>query len=1122
MDRKNINQLEEGLNILRSARIHLGLASNNFNDRGKLVFHDQTELHSYTEKINALNRRRRRRANYQSAAAFNGMMLLSEASQVVMSWFRKNVDNTLFKELYKLLENELPRPDLDKLIKNFRTSYNLQTREQEEENGESEYLIRELLVVWLNNNNPALQDFSLLFRDTPLHKRTSYQQVIEILERLLYRWQLPHWKDSGNLFKLLHKPAQLFPTSIPDQIEYIIHNWGWMLGDFLKKLLLARDLFQEEAKMGLPGPGPTQIYHFGDLEEYRRFSEDSAWMPRLVLIAKSTYVWLDQLSKKYDFAVRRLDEIPDAELELLASRGFTGIWLIGIWERSKTSRKIKHIMGDGEAMASAYSLIDYRVSAELGGEAAMDNLQRRAWRYGLRIACDMVPNHTGLDSDWIVEHPDWFLQSDHPPYPSYSFQGQNLSERPEVDIYLEDHYYNRSDAAVVFKLHEHWNHRTRYIYHGNDGTGMPWNDTAQLNFLLPEMREAIIQKILSIALRFPIIRFDAAMTLAKRHIQRLWFPPPGQGGDIPSRSRYSLDNEEFNKLIPQEFWREVVDRVATEAPDTLLLAEAFWMMEGYFVRTLGMHRVYNSAFMNMLKNEENAKYRQSIFNIIEFDPEILKRFVNFMSNPDEDTAIVQFGNDDKYFGVCIMMVTMPGLPMFGHGQIEGFQERYGMEFAKARWQEKEDYPLVQRHEREVFPLLRKRYLFSEVEHFLLFDFFTENGQLNENVFAYTNQYQDQYSLVIYHNKYEHTRGWIREANAVSTKDDTRKWVRISLGETLQLPKASKFYLIFREVISGLEYIRNCAEIWQHGLFQDLEAFKYAVLIDFITVQDPDGTYQKLAEYLQGGGVENLETARQRLQMSPLIDKFSSLCTREIMTLLTVDFCKDPLEYNARFRQEMLIRIKDLLESFQELTGIVITVEKISLNMVDDIAKAYRIPLSTETPLNKTILIFYLLIRNIWDLESTRRQPQAVIDFLEKYFLLDPMMERINLIAPEISREDLKLLLHICHLFPDFRQVKKNPAALLQNNTVKQLLRVNTFDDITWFNRENFLLLFHLLPKVNEISLLDTAPVTEKKIAGVIKEIEDFYSRIIHHGEQSAYKFDILVSKLNKYFAPKEK
>ena len=39
---------------------------------------------------------------------------------------------------------------------------------------------------------------------------------------------------------------------------------------------------------------------------------------------------------------------------------------------------------------------------------------------------------------------------------------------------------------------------------------------------------------------------------------------------------------------------------------TLLLAEAFWLMEAYFVRTLGMHRVYNSAFMIMLRDEDNA------------------------------------------------------------------------------------------------------------------------------------------------------------------------------------------------------------------------------------------------------------------------------------------------------------------------------------------------------------------------------------------------------------------------------------------------------------------------------------------------------------------------------------
>src|SRR5438874_12734603 len=222
---------------------------------------------------------------------------------------------------------------------------------------------------------------------------------------------------------------------------------------------------------------------------------------------------------------------------------------------------------------------------------------------------------------------------------------------------------------------------------------------------------------------FPVIRFDAATTLTKRHYQRLWYPEPGTGGAIPSRAEHGLTKEQFDAAMPKEFWREVVDRVAQEVPDTLLLAEAFWMMEGYFVRTLGMHRVYNSAFMNMLKNEDNANYRNVMKNTLEFNPEILKRFVNFMNNPDEDTAVAQFGKGDKYFGVCTLMATLPGLPMFGPGQIEGFTEKYGMAYRRAYWEEKVDWDLVNRHDREIFPLLRRRYLFAEAKQFSLSDVF---------------------------------------------------------------------------------------------------------------------------------------------------------------------------------------------------------------------------------------------------------------------------------------------------------------------------------------------------------------------------------------------------------------
>jgi len=66
--------------------------------------------------------------------------------------------------------------------------------------------------------------------------------------------------------------------------------------------------------------------------------------------------------------------------------------------------------------------------------------------------------------------------------------------------------------------------------------------------------------------------------LTQKHYQRLWFPEPGSGGAIPTRAEHGLTKAQFDAAMPEEFWRQVVDRVAQEAPDTLLLAEAFWLM----------------------------------------------------------------------------------------------------------------------------------------------------------------------------------------------------------------------------------------------------------------------------------------------------------------------------------------------------------------------------------------------------------------------------------------------------------------------------------------------------------------------------------------------------------------
>lgn len=722
-----------------------------------------------------------------------------------------------------------------------------------------------------------------------------YPQGIKALSSILSSFPKDDLRDgrpnTEDIFTMLQLPARLYPNSLEEQMRYILREWRAFLPDSLITLLeISLDYIHEEEKdrggVG-GGGGPTHVidYSDSDLNEYEAFSDDSNWMPRVVMMAKCTLVWLDQLSKKYKRNICRLDQIPDEELDMLRDRGFTALWLIGLWERSDASKRIKNLCGNPDAEASAYSLKDYDIASSIGGWSALENLRQRCKARGIRLASDMVPNHTGIDGNWVYEHPDYFIQQDWPPFPSYTYNGPDLSTNPDYEVKIEDHYYDRTDAAVTFRLIDRRNGRCRYIFHGNDGTSMPWNDTAQLDYLNPETREAVIQKIIHVARNFPIIRFDAAMTLAKRHIQRLWYPKPGRGGDIAGRAGHAMSDEEFNRRIPQEFWREVVDRVAAEAPDTLLLAEAFWMMEGYFVRTLGMHRVYNSAFMNMLKNQENQKYRLGIKNTLVFEPEILKRYVNFMNNPDEETAIAQFGDGDKYFAVCTLLATLPGLPMIGHGQIEGFHEKYGMEYRRAYYNESPNEWLIGEHYRRIFPLFRKRYLFSGVDNFQLYDCYNGSGGVEESVYAYVNGSGSERTLVLVNNRYERTGGTISVSVPKLKKGpEGRTTVTCKLAENLNLTFGGRSYALFDCFSDGLTYIVPSIQLYDEGFSFGLDGYEAKVYWNIREVEDIDGSYERIWRQYGRKGIRNIAKAVALLRLEPLYKAIEGLRSLETLRI----------------------------------------------------------------------------------------------------------------------------------------------------------------------------------------------------------------------------------------------
>lgn len=741
--------------------------------------------------------------------------------------------------------------------------------------------LEEMLLLALANENPAYAPYHDLFDDAPLAAGSAYRTAVRELETLLGSLPGPAGPGGESLLEVLRAPMRAEPHSIAAQLRFARGAWAPWIGDLLERMELAFDLRREEehwlasrdALHGEPtGPLGAAPDYTGLAHEDERFSDDAEWMPRTVMIAKSTLVWLDQLARRHGRAITRLDQVPDEELARLAAFGINALWLIGVWERSAASRLIKRLAGNPDAAASAYALHDYSIAEELGGEDAWRGLRDRAAAHGIRLASDMVPNHVGIDSPWVTEHPEWFLQREDCPYPSYRFEGHELSSDPRVSIRIEDHYWDRSDAAVVFRHIDHRSGRRRFLYHGNDGTSFPWNDTAQIDYLNPAAREAVMQAILSVARRFPIIRFDAAMTLAKRHIQRLWFPPPGEGGAIPSRAGLGPTREEFDRLMPREFWREVVDRVAVEAPGTLLLAEAFWLMEGYFVRTLGMHRVYNSAFMVMLRDERNADFRRVLRDTLEFDPGILQRWVNFLNNPDERTAVDQFGRGEKYFGACTLLATLPGLPMFGHGQVEGHEERYGMEFRRALRDEPVDEGLEREHWRRIVPLLHRRSMFAGAVNFRLYDCIDHGGSVNEDVFAFSNRDAHGAAIVLHHNRWARTAGRVRVSVAYAEKrdDGTRPLVRDTLLSALgfgHLPHDA--LLRCHEVVSGHAHLFRVGELREQGLRVELDEFASRVFMDWSEVVRDGRPWDELERRLEGRGVPDLESALWDLVVEPL-------------------------------------------------------------------------------------------------------------------------------------------------------------------------------------------------------------------------------------------------------------
>ncbi len=104
----------------------------------------------------------------------------------------------------------------------------------------------------------------------------------------------------------------------------------------------------------------------------------------------------------------------------------------------------------------------------------------------------------------------------------------------------------------------------------------------------------------------------------------------------------------------------------------------------------------------------------------------------------------------------------------------------------------------------------------------------------------------------------------------------------NLGEGLGLRPDPNYFCIFRDQITGLEYIRNSQELCDKGLYVELDAYKCHVFTDVREVRDNEWhQYAHLAAYLGGRGVPSIDEALWEIFLQPVHQPFKELVNAEM-------------------------------------------------------------------------------------------------------------------------------------------------------------------------------------------------------------------------------------------------
>jgi hypothetical protein len=356
-----------------------------------------------------------------------------------------------------------------------------------------------------------------------------------------------------------------------------------------------------------------------------------------LLFEINTRCWLRALSDRLGRPVT-LATAPEEEIASWQRRGFTHVWLMGVWATGPKTREVALTQPDLRAQSAAafgkggeerivgspYAVADYTVAESLGGAEGLRQFRAKLRQHDLQLVLDFVPNHVGLDHHWLTEKNSLFVRSP--------------TQRPETFPVAHD-----GGAS--------------WVAHGKDPFFPAWLDTAQLDYRLAATRAAMTETLQSVAAQCDGVRCDSAMLVLNASFDKTW-------GHLPSGET----------AAPGEYWAGAISAVKQRQPEFMFIAEAYWDLESR-LQAQGFDYVYDKKFYDYLTTRDFSALQRHVRGVAgKFHP------ARFLENHDEPrSASLLTAPEQK--AAAVLLLSQPGLRLLYDGQLAGARKHTPVQFA---------------------------------------------------------------------------------------------------------------------------------------------------------------------------------------------------------------------------------------------------------------------------------------------------------------------------------------------------------------------------------------------------------------------------------------------------------